>query len=210
MGIATKKAFAADLGVTPGRLSQYLAAGQIHGSAIVGTGHRARIDVDVAKGQLRRNLDCSQSTGQNARAKVNGQKPCKDGREAEAAATIPVDVAGDSPAPPDAFEDTLEDRIKVARLAQLNLSNQKASDAARARSGVYMETASARQEIGRVSIKFIGLFEAALPEFADALSVKVQLPSREILDAMRETWRRIRVREASRERLAAKNDEGSH
>jgi hypothetical protein len=113
-------------------------------------------------------------------------------------------------ATPDADGETIEDRIKSARLAQLSLANAKATEEARGRSGFYMETASARREIGRVAIKFIGLFEAALPEFADALSVKVQLPSREILDAMRETWRQIRVREANRERLAAKNEEGDY
>jgi hypothetical protein len=55
--IVTKKQFAALAGVGQARVSQWIAAGQISGAAMVGVGHRARIRVAAAMEQLKRNLD---------------------------------------------------------------------------------------------------------------------------------------------------------
>ena len=63
--VGTKTQFAALAGATPGRVSQWLADGKISPEALVGRGHRARIRVTVALGQLRRN------SGRGARASAN-------------------------------------------------------------------------------------------------------------------------------------------
>ena len=67
--IVTKSAFASIAGVSCGRVSQWIAAGQITGAALVGKGHRARIKVVVALEQLKRNLDPSQHLA-NGRAQL--------------------------------------------------------------------------------------------------------------------------------------------
>ena len=51
--VVSKSSFAELIGVSPARLSQYLAEGRISGEAIVGAGHRARIRVNVAQAQLK-------------------------------------------------------------------------------------------------------------------------------------------------------------
>jgi hypothetical protein len=50
--VVSKKRFAEIAEVSPGCVSQWLAAGKVHGDAIVGHGHRARIRVPVALEQL--------------------------------------------------------------------------------------------------------------------------------------------------------------
>lgn len=61
--IVSKGEFAALLGVTPGRVSQYISGGKLDGDALVGEGRSARIRVDVAREQLRRRLDIGQRLG---------------------------------------------------------------------------------------------------------------------------------------------------
>ena len=51
--VLSKQSFAELVGVTPDRLSQYLAEGRIGGEAIAGVGRHARINVAVAEAQLK-------------------------------------------------------------------------------------------------------------------------------------------------------------
>lgn len=55
-----KAEFARRRGVTPGRVSQWLAQGKISGAAIVGTGRNAQIDETIACAQLNERLDGKQ------------------------------------------------------------------------------------------------------------------------------------------------------
>src|SRR6516225_8242330 len=52
-----KSEFARLLDITPGRVSQYIAEGKLHGPALVGEGRNAQINVEVAREQLRQRLD---------------------------------------------------------------------------------------------------------------------------------------------------------
>ena len=98
--VLSKQSFAELIGVTPARLSQYLAEGRISGEAIVGVGRHARINVAVAQAQLKTRLDITQRIA-NGRARLDG---------AGAAA--------------------IEDGIKAERLAQLRHFNQRAAEEA--------------------------------------------------------------------------------
>src|SRR5271166_2768943 len=103
---ATKAEFAALSGVTKGRVSQWLRTGKIDGTALVGEGRCARINIEVARRQLDARLDLSQRLGANGRAKLDGET------------TDPTDAA-----------------IKRQRLAQLELANAHAREAALVRAG---------------------------------------------------------------------------
>lgn len=59
----SKSEFAALINVSPGRVSQFIASGQISRAAIIGSGQRAKIDVERAKADLRLSLDVSQRLG---------------------------------------------------------------------------------------------------------------------------------------------------
>ncbi len=171
--IVSKTTFANLTGVTQACVSRWLASGKLDGDAIVGEGPRARIRVKAAQEQLRARLDPVQHFGANGRAKIDGES-----------APLPHATA------------TVEDGIKAARLAQLELSNEKAAAEAAARSGRYITTDDARQEMGRVAARLMSVFESSFSELANALAASPQKTSRDILRTLRATWREIRIRQA--------------
>jgi hypothetical protein len=65
----SKAEFAMSIGVTPGRVSQYIATGKISGDALVGSGRASRVRSEIAVAQLRERLDPSQMTG-NGKARL--------------------------------------------------------------------------------------------------------------------------------------------
>jgi hypothetical protein len=99
----TKAEFASLVGVSPGRVSQWLRAGKIDGAAIVGEGRDARIDAELAKRQLDARLDLGQRLGANGKAQLAGS-------------LLPIDAD-----------------IKAARVRQLTLANERAAEEARLR-----------------------------------------------------------------------------
>jgi transcriptional regulator with XRE-family HTH domain len=67
----SKSEFAAMIGVSRGRVSQWLRAGQIDDAALIGEGRAARINVEVARRQLDARLDLGQRLGANGKALVS-------------------------------------------------------------------------------------------------------------------------------------------
>lgn len=168
--IVTKKRFAEIAEVTPGCLSQWLAAGKVHGNAIVGVGHRARIRVSVAMEQLRRNLDPVYHLGANGRANV-------DGNSATASPTV-------------------EQSIKAERLRQLEIGNRVAQLDAGIRAGRYMLVDEAKTEMGRDLGRLLATFEASFGEFAAAIVAAKPKNAREAQRVLRQVWRGARERQA--------------
>jgi DNA-binding transcriptional regulator YdaS (Cro superfamily) len=164
----TKQEFAALVGVSPSCVSQWIARRKISGDALVGRGCRSRIHVEIAREQLRKNLDIDQRLGANGKANLEDQ--------------------GD--------EDTIEARIKEARLQQLALLNAKAQEEAGFRSGRYVLADEARQSAGRIAARMVTMFDGAIGEFAGAIAANSNVPSREVLSTLRKTWREIRARQA--------------
>jgi len=164
--VVSKQSFAELIGVTPARLSQYLAEGRISGEAIIGVGRHARINVAVAQAQLKARLDITQRIA-NGRARLDG---------AGAAA--------------------IEDDIKAERLAQLRRLNQRAAEEAALRAGVYVKAADARQQFGAVAARMLSTFEASFTPIANAIVASRAQTPRDVLRAMRSTWREVRAQAA--------------
>ncbi len=81
--VVSKLEFARLVGITPARVSQYLAEGRISGEAVIGVGRHARIDVAVAQEQLRNRLDADQRIA-NGRARLAASlSPIEEGIKAE-------------------------------------------------------------------------------------------------------------------------------
>jgi hypothetical protein len=199
MGIATKSQFAALVGVTPSRVSQWISSRQIWGDALVSEGRHARIRVELAREQLRRNLDLDQRLGANGKARLG----VPGALAIEPAAGTPTAEglsAGFSGAP---VPDRIEEEIKRARRDQLILANERARELAAARAGRYLLTDDSRQQLGRVAASMLATFEGALPELAMALAAKSNLSSRDALHVLREAWRTIRARASEADAKAA-------
>jgi len=186
--VLTKKAFAAHVGVSAGRVSQWLGEKKIYGDAIVGVGRHAHIRVPVALEQLKRSLDLAQRLGANGRARLDDPGPIGSRNAGDVADTVP---------------DTVENNIKAQRLEQLELANERAREDRAARAGLYMKTDETRQEIGRVAARFMTMFDGALGEFATAIAAQSNLSARDALHLLRTTFRTVRDRSSQNEIQAA-------
>lgn len=77
-----------------------------------------------------------------------------DGKPTRARKAVSAEAASEPMSQPDDVDPTIEDRIKQARLAQIQLSNAEAAEEAAARSGRYIKTDDARQQsAGRIPVR---------------------------------------------------------
>lgn len=173
MTVVTKGRFAELCNVTPGRVSQWLAAGKISGDALVGEGRGQQIDVEKAQAQLKVKLDIDQ------RLSGNG---LSTNLEAAAAAGPPIN--------------SVEQQIAEQRLIGLQRANrEKATDEA-VRLGQLVATDDARRQAGKEVAQVVARVEGALPELASAIAAKFKLPAREVVHELKQKWRQIRVNAA--------------
>jgi hypothetical protein len=161
--LVTKTKFAEISGVTGAMVSMWIKRRKIYGDAIVGEGRAARIVVDIARAQLKKTLDLSQRLGANGKVRFD-----------------------DDP------DTSVEDDIKRARLAQLELANEHARAVREAEAGRYVLAAGVQQEMGRIAGRMIGMFEGSLGELATAVAGKFNVPARDVLHVLRTTFHTIR------------------
>lgn len=181
--VVSKQDFAKLVGVNKSAVSNWIARGHLSGAALVGKGLRARIDVEAAKEQLRDNLDPSQIGGTQT-AKLDEPVPVKASAAPTPSASIPTSGR------------TIESHIKVARLRQLNLSNEKAKLEAAVVAGKYVSADDARQSAGRIAGQLMATFESAIVEFSNSIAAQSDLSSRDAARLLKGVWRAIRQREA--------------
>jgi transcriptional regulator with XRE-family HTH domain len=170
----SKKDFADAVGVTPGRVSQWISAGQIHGEALVGSGRKARIRTHIAKEQLSHKLDVAH----RARASTKAQ----------------LADAGEQPTTRSArpLMSDVEQQIQAERLEGYRRDNRRKAEEEAARSGRYTLTADVERAMGRLAAKLIGLFESWLGELASKIAAKFALPQRDVLHLLRSEFRLFR------------------
>lgn len=187
--LVSKSEFAALINVSAGRVSQFIAAGQISPSAIVGSGQRAKINVQQAKADLRLTLDVAQRLGNGSETRLDAD-----------------DISVPSAAIASAVKETqsgVDYEIKQQKLEQLRRANRNAAIADAASDGFFTETAAARAELSKAAASMMMSFEAALNEFATALSAEYKMPARDVLHLLRREFQRIREKEAKKNAAAA-------
>jgi hypothetical protein len=93
-------------------------------------------------------------------------------------------------------ENTVDERIKAARLAQLQHSNARASEDAAIRAGILVRADDVKQQFGAVASRLMTSFESSFLPMANAVvAAKAQTPS-EVLRAMRAAWLEARAHAA--------------
>ncbi len=183
--LVSKGEFAAELGVTAGRVSQLIGAGQIYGAALVGDGRLAKINVRVASEQLRRTLDLSQRFGANGRADLSA---------GDIESAPPVDF------PPKRNVDT---EYQEERLRQIRYANRKADEAERERRGFYVAASDAKRDMGKIATRMLNIFEGAMPDLASAIAAQFGVPQRDALHLLRTEFRGLRARGEAQARAEA-------
>lgn len=179
-GTLAKGEFARFIGVTPGRVSQYISGGKIGGEAITESG---RIRVEIAKAQLLKRLDVSQMTG--------------NGLDTRLAPAVPIEQPPPQSPPSPPPIDSVEEKIKRARLEGIERDNRKKAEDEAARAGRYVAAEAARQQLGRVAGAMVTVFESALAELATAIAAQFKVPQRDVLHLLRTEFRNVRSRAAT-------------
>lgn len=177
---AAKGDFARLIGVTPGRVSQYISAGKLHGPALVGEGRGQRIVVEVAKAQLRKSLDVSQSLGNGIATRL------------DPAPGAPAPAAPDD-APAPSGSGGVREQLELEKLHQARFNRKKREEEERARKGLYMRSDEARAQMVKVAARTLAYVEGGLADLASEMAAKFELPARDILHELRLGMRKIRA-----------------
>lgn len=191
----SKGEFARRRNVSPGRVSQWLSEGKISGEAIEGEGRNARIRESVALRQLKRALEPMQMTG-------NGLSTRLAAPIAPPADATPPAAPG-APQTTPATPDSVEEKIKFARLELLARQNREKAREEAVRSGSLTDIEIATKVAGREAARLISLFEGALSNFATAIAAEFKLPQRDVLHRLRGEFRNFRAGAAAGARAAA-------
>lgn len=132
----TKGEFAKLVGRAPSAVSNWIAEGKLTGDALVGEGHRARINVEVALGQLGVTLDLSQQLAQ--RSPILTAPRHGDGE-------LPLSMPGQVPASPVSRPSSDQERLLKAKADREELELRMAHAKAEEQAGRWMLTAEARE-----------------------------------------------------------------
>ena len=111
----SKSDFAKAIGVSPGRITQYITAGIITRDALVGEGRAAKVRADVAREQIRLRRHVGQSLGNGLMTHLASEPP------AVAAATPPVSPSLAASLQPTDTDDVAA-KIQLERLAEVKRS----------------------------------------------------------------------------------------
>lgn len=176
----TKGEFAALIGVSPGRVSQYLTEGKISQAALVGSGRNAKIRVEQAKADLRLTLDVSQRLGNGIDTQID-------------AGSQPIVVDGNTAgAPPPLQQTGIDYEIKQQKLEAARRANRNAAISEARDRGQLMDTDMARAEMSRVASALMDVFDGGLTDMATAIAAQFQLPQRDVKHIMRKEFRKLR------------------
>lgn len=181
----TKGEFASIIGVSPGRVSQYLAEGKISAAALMGSGRNAKIIVEQAKADLRLSLDVGQRLGNGIETRLD-----------EDASSSSLQTGTQKPSPP--TQSGVDYEIKQQKLEQLRRNNRSAAIAEAADKGRFIETEAARAELNKLASSMMMIFEGCLNDFATAVSAEFKVPARDVLHLLRGEFLKARAKEAKK------------
>jgi hypothetical protein len=180
----SKGDFAAAIGVTAGRVSQYIAERKIYGPALDGEGRRARIRPSIATRQLQKTLEPSQRLGANGAAELNrhdGQLPF-----------TPNPASAPSPAAEQPIDEIAAERLKQMRLRTAREEREEALSAGR-----YMDASEARSAMSRAVAEVFQLVDQGMQDMADALAEAFSIPQRDALAVLQKSFRSTRAKAAT-------------
>ncbi|MHC2353809.1 hypothetical protein ACVMB3_003318 [Sinorhizobium meliloti] len=186
--IMTKSAFAAHVGVSAGRISQYIAERKIFGEALEGEGRNAKIRASVAVEQLRKTLDPSQRFGANGTAT----------RSAPVASELSFDVPEKPKAPlkPTVIVDPFIDEVAAEKLKQQKITTARMEREEALELGRYMLTDDARREMVKAVAEAFKVMEQATPEMAKAIAAQFSVSTHDATHVLLKAFRDHRAKKA--------------
>lgn len=184
----TKGEFAILIGVSAGRVSQYLKEGRISPAAVHGEGRNARIRVEQAKADLRISLDVGQRFGNGLGTRLD---PSASRSAASARAIEPAPISG------------IDQEIKEQKLEQIRRANRNAAIADAMARGTLMKTDDAKHQMAKIASDLLAQIEGKLPDIATEIATEFKIPQRDVLHTLRASFRQSRAGMAKNMRDAA-------
>ncbi|WOC17409.1 hypothetical protein [Pseudochrobactrum sp. MP213Fo] len=188
----SKGEFAKLINVSAGRISQYIASGQIGPDALQGEGRSARIVVDRARRQLNGRLDVAQRVGLNGLSTRIAMGPV------EQADNAPLLQQPDK-RPLETFQtqsDLVADQIAREKLEQAKMATARIKREEALASGRFILADEARSELTRGVAMAYRVMEGGLSDMATHLAGRFELPQRDILHHLQQAFRKVRERAA--------------
>lgn len=192
MQLMSKGDFATHIGVSAGRVSQYIAEGIIDRSALEGEGRSARVRVAIATDQIRTRRHVGQALGNGLQTRLSEPAPAS---VADASQARPATEAAPSATP--VRSDDVAYQIQQERLESERRKNRLAAQDEAVRQGKLVHAEHVRAEMMRLGRQIHEENAAMLADFASAISGQYQLPQRDVLHLLR----RVRA-----EKLAAASE----
>lgn len=192
----SKGEFARLINVSAGRISQYIASGQIGPDALQGEGRSARIMVERAKRQLSGRLDVSQRVGINGLGTRIAVSPVTRAPVEQPDTPLLQNV---EKRPPEVFQtpsDLVADQIAREKLEQAKMQTARVKREEALASGRFILADEAKAEMTRAVAMAYRVMEGGLADMATHLSGKFELPQRDILHHLQQAFRNVRQRAA--------------
>lgn len=199
----TKGEFAVRCNVTPGRVSQWIAAKKIKPTSLAGEGRAARIIIGRALADLNRTLDVSQRVGLNGlgtRLSVLADGAAiVPGQGDGAGDALPLAPAEASPSAsagaPLQLRDPADDiaeRIAREKLRQAEIETRRREREEALQLGRYLLTEDAEAQMARTAGMVLTTVESGFNQIADALAAEFAIPRRDVLHTMTRAFRSVR------------------
>lgn len=173
MQTLSKGDFAAHIGVTPGRVSQYIAAGMIGKDALEGQGRNAKVIVARAVEQikLKRNIGQALGNGLSTRLDLDPEDQPEPPRS--------------TPADADRLTPNVDNELKQQRLEAERRRNRLAAEDEAARRGRLVDATLVRAEMTKLAQAIEDENAGMLTDFASAVAAEFKLPQRDVLHLLR-------------------------
>lgn len=175
--IVTKGEFAKLMNVSAGRVSQWINEGKLKKRSLVGAGRSAKINVELARADLRETLDISQRLGNGLDTKLESDAA----PEVESTVSVPRSLSTD-------------EQIKAEKLKASRLQNERLEAERRARAGEYIKTEDAQAEMVRAVGLSVKIFEGGLAAMADLMATTHGVAARDALHTLRLGFNDVRAR----------------
>lgn len=188
MQLLSKGEFARHIGVSPGRVSQYLSAGIIGPDALSGKGHTAKVVVEKAVEQIKARRHVGQALGNGLLTRLDDPAPPA---QPDLAASDPTKPAG------------LAEQIQAERLEQERRKNRREAIEEAQQLGRLIEGEELQRAVAKTAQDLINTFTGMAPDIANAIAAKFELPQRDVLHLVRQVMNEKRGAAAQAARQAA-------
>lgn len=190
MQTLSKGDFAAHIGVSAGRVSQYIAAGMIGPDALDGQGRNAKVIVARAVEQIRAKRDIGQALANGISTRLDLE---------------PDDQPEPSRPPADAPLRTpnVDDELKQQRLEAERRRNRIAAQEEALRSGRLIDAGQVRAEMTKLAQAIDDENAGMLADFATAVAAEYHMPQRDVLHLLRRIRNEKKASAAERARRRA-------